>query len=124
MLDDPAHAALFSPGSLAEVPFSALVGGRVVAGNMDRLLVTGDVVRVVDYKTGVSVPSSADEVPLGYLRQMAAYAAALAVIFSDKRVEAALLFTGGPVLIDLPPELLEAHKPGLVYEKPNSGVAA
>ncbi len=124
VLDDPAYAALFGPGSLAEVPFSALVGGQVVAGSMDRLLVTDTAVRVIDYKTGALVPESAGTVPEGYLRQMAAYAAALAVILPDKRVEAALLFTGGPRLIDLPPALLERHKPGLGGDKANSPVVA
>ncbi len=114
VLDDPAHSALFGLGSLAEVPFSALVGGRVVAGSMDRLLVTDDAVRVIDYKTGVVVPGNAGAVPLGYLKQMAAYAAALAVIFPGKRVEAALLFTGGPKLIDLPTEALDRHSPALL----------
>lgn len=113
VLDDPAHAALFGPGSLAEVPFSALVDGRVVAGSMDRLLVTDDAVRVIDYKTGVVVPDGAEAVPLGYLKQMAAYAAALAVIFPERRVEAALLFTGGPRLLDLPTEMLSRFSPTL-----------
>ena len=124
VLDDPVHAALFGPGSLAEVPFSALLEGQVIAGSLDRLLVTDDAVRVIDYKTGVAVPDSAENVPQGYLKQMAAYAAALAVIFPEKRVAAALLFTGGPRLIDLPPSLLDAHKPGLHQPKPISPALA
>ena len=44
---------------------------------------------------------------------MAAYAAALRAIFPDRPVEAALLYTGGPTLFDLPADLLERHKPGL-----------
>jgi ATP-dependent helicase/nuclease subunit A len=111
VLDEADHAALFGPNSRAEVPFSALVDGRVIAGTMDRLVVEGNAVRVIDYKTGQLVPATAEEVPLGYLRQMAAYASALAVIFPDHRIEAALLFTGGPRLIDLPPALLALHKP-------------
>jgi ATP-dependent helicase/nuclease subunit A len=45
---------------------------------------------------------------------MAAYAAALAVIFPDRAIEAALLYTAGPELHVLPPALLAAHKPGFV----------
>src|SRR5690606_34284162 len=53
VLRDPAHAALFGPGSLAEVLLSAVVeGGLVVAGIVDRLLVTEETVTVIDYKTG------------------------------------------------------------------------
>jgi ATP-dependent helicase/nuclease subunit A len=124
VLHDPAHAGLFGPVSRAEVPFSALVDGRVIAGTMDRLLIEGDVVRVIDYKTGQAVPTSPEDVPLGYLRQMAAYVSALAVIFPNHRVEAALLFTGGPILIDLPQALLALHKPGLQGEKAISGDTA
>ena len=44
---------------------------------------------------------------------MSAYAAALAVIFPDRRIEAALLYTSAPVLIPLSRAVLDAHKPGL-----------
>ena len=53
-----------------------------------------------------------EDVPSYHVRQMAAYAAALAVIFPGRVIEAALLYTAGPVLIALPAGLLEAHKPG------------
>lgn len=113
-------AALFGPGSLAEAPFSAVIdGGIVVAGTVDRLLVTDDAVLVVDYKTGAHVPARAEEVAPAYLRQMAAYAAALGVIFPGRRVGAALLYTAAPKLIALPAELLAVHKPGLEAAKAN-----
>ena len=77
----------------------------------DRLLIGDSVVRVVDFKTTRLVPGSPDEIPEFHLRQMAAYAAALRAIFPGPAVEAGLLYTAGPVLFTLPPELLELHKP-------------
>ena len=121
VLDDPAHAALFGPGSLAEVPLSAVVDGTVVAGIVDRLLVTDDAVTVIDFKTGRHVPESAAAVQPAYLRQMAAYRGALAAIFPGRRIEAALLYTAGPRLIGLDDALLDAHKPGLAATKANLG---
>jgi ATP-dependent helicase/nuclease subunit A len=44
---------------------------------------------------------------------MAAYAAALRVIFPDRPVEAALLYSSGPRLHHLPEALLEAHLPAV-----------
>lgn len=115
VLGDPAHAALFGPQSLAEAPISAvLANGLVVAGTVDRLLVEDGQVIVVDFKTGRHAPAGLAEVPAWHIRQMAAYAAALGVIFPHHRVEAALLYTSGPRLIALPPEVLAAHKPGFV----------
>jgi len=119
VIEDPEHAAIFGTGSLAEVPLSAVVEGAVVAGIVDRLLVTGDLVTVVDYKTGRHVPASAGEVAPAYLRQMAAYRDALAVIFPGRRVAAALLYTAGPTLISLDDAVLAPHKPGLLATKAN-----
>ncbi len=115
VLDDPAHAALFGPESLGEAPISAVVpGGQVIAGTVDRLLVEADRVRVVDFKTGRRVPDSLEEVPVFHLRQMAAYVEALRVIFPGRRVEAALLYTAGPMLFDLADPVLISHKPNFV----------
>ena len=119
VLDDPAHAVLFGPGSLAEVPLSAVVDGVVIAGIVDRLLVTEDSVTVVDFKTGRHIPAAAAEVAPAYLRQMAAYRDALSVIFPGRRIETALLYTAGPQLIALDDRTLDAHKPGLVATKAN-----
>ncbi|KTT70847.1 double-strand break repair helicase AddA [Sphingomonas endophytica] len=107
VLNDPAYAALFGPDALAEAPIAAtLPSGRVISGTIDRLLVGDGVVRAIDYKTGRSVPAGVADLPDYHLRQMAAYHAALEVIFPGTRVEVALLYTAGPRLIDLPAELL------------------
>jgi ATP-dependent helicase/nuclease subunit A len=121
VLGDPAHAALFGPGSLAEVPLSAVVDGVVVAGIVDRLLVTDEAVTVVDFKTGRHLPATAADVAPAYLRQMAAYRGALGVIFPGRRVDAALLYTAGPHFIALGEATLDAHKPGLAAAKANLG---
>lgn len=113
IIADPAFAALFGPSALAEAPIAAIVGGDVVAGTVDRLLVEQDRVMVVDFKTGRRVPASAHAAPEHHLRQMSAYAAALEVIFPGRKVEAALLYTGGPKLICLPAALVALHKRGL-----------
>ncbi len=111
ILDDPHFAAVFAPGALAEAPIAAQVGGAVIAGSVDRLLVTDTQVSIIDFKTGRRVPDSADAVEPYHLKQMAAYAAALRVIFPDRIVTAALLFTTGPRLIELPDDLLALHSP-------------
>jgi len=71
-----------------------------------------EVIRIVDFKTARRPPGDLSEVPLAYVRQMAAYAAALSAIHPALRVEAALLYTQTPRLIAIPAEMLEAHKPG------------
>lgn len=111
--EDPRFAELFGPDALGEAPIAAVVAdGVVVSGTVDRLVVRPDRVRVVDFKTGRRAPAGLDAVPPYHLRQMAAYVAALRVIFPDREVEAALLYSAGPVLYALPEALLDRHKPG------------
>ena len=112
IIADPRFADVFGPDALAEAPIAATVGATVIAGTVDRLLVAPDRVRVVDFKTGAAVPEAATDVPRYHLRQMAAYAAALGVVFPGRRIEAALLYTHGARLIELPAALLAAHAPG------------
>ncbi|TXC70984.1 double-strand break repair helicase AddA [Sphingomonas ginsenosidivorax] len=112
VLDDPRFADLFGADTLAEAPIAAtLADGIVVAGTVDRLLIEATRIRLVDFKTGRRAPRTLAELPDYHIRQMAAYAAALAVIFPGRRIEAALLYTAGPTMLDLPAELLAAHKP-------------
>ncbi|MEL6706649.1 MAG: double-strand break repair helicase AddA [Pseudomonadota bacterium] len=110
VLATPDFADIFGPQALAEAPISALVGGVVVTGTLDRLLVTPNIVSVVDFKTTRRPPNSADAVPVGTLRQMAAYVAALEAIYPGRSVRAGLLYTQTPELIALPDELLAPHK--------------
>jgi ATP-dependent helicase/nuclease subunit A len=112
IIADPRHAALFGPTALAEAPIAAVIeGGAVVSGTVDRLLVGEDRVLVVDFKTGRRAPATLSDIPAAHLRQMAAYAAALRIIFPGRRVEASLLYTSGPTLHDLPAELLDRYAP-------------
>ncbi|HEY5712918.1 MAG TPA: double-strand break repair helicase AddA [Allosphingosinicella sp.] len=113
VIDDPRFADLFGADSLAEAPIAAVVAeGIVVAGTVDRLLVQGDRVLIADFKTSRRAPAELANIPLSHLRQMAAYRAALRVIFPDRPVVAALLYTGAPVLYALPDNLLDRHAPG------------
>jgi ATP-dependent helicase/nuclease subunit A len=112
VIDDPRFSALFGPNALAEAPIAAVIeGGHVVAGTVDRLLVEEGRVLVADFKTGRRAPLVLDEIPPAHLRQMAAYRAALRVIFPDRRIEAALLYTAAPILHPLPDDLLDTHLP-------------
>ncbi len=113
VLEDPAFAAIFGPGSRAEVPVAGIVvstsGGvsRTVSGQLDRIVVTDDEVLIIDYKTNRPPPISVDKVPQVYLRQMALYARVLAGIYPKKAIQCALLWTDEARLMHLPSEALE-----------------
>jgi ATP-dependent helicase/nuclease subunit A len=112
VIEDPGFADLFSPEALAEAPVAAIIAdGRVVAGTADRLLVTDEEVLVADFKTGRRAPTRVADIPPAHLRQMAAYRAALRIVFPDRPIRAALLYTSGPTLHALDDALLDAHAP-------------
>ncbi|TVR81925.1 MAG: double-strand break repair helicase AddA [Rhodospirillales bacterium] len=110
-------AAVFGPGSHAEVPVSGVVAGRAIFGQIDRMLVTEEAVTVLDYKTGRSPPAADAAMPPAYLKQMAAYRAVLAPLFPGRAIRCALLWTDVPVLTPLAPQQLDRHAPGSTGER-------
>jgi ATP-dependent helicase/nuclease subunit A len=112
VLRDPRFAPFFGPNSRAEVPVVGVVGaGRVIAGQVDRLVVTEDEVWVLDYKTNRPAPRVEEEVSPVYLQQMAAYRAALSRIYPGRGVRCVLLWTDGPRPMPLSPGLLDRWAP-------------
>ncbi|NBC35381.1 double-strand break repair helicase AddA [Novosphingobium sp. FSY-8] len=112
VIEDPRWADLFGPDALAEAPIAALVGDQVVSGTIDRLRVTAEAIHLIDFKTTRRPPRDASGVQVAIWRQMAAYVAALQVAYPGRRVQAGVLYTHGPHLIELPQDALAAHKPG------------
>ncbi|MCB9949153.1 MAG: UvrD-helicase domain-containing protein, partial [Rhodospirillaceae bacterium] len=109
VMADPAFAPVFGPGSRAEVPVAAVIAGKAVSGQIDRLVARPDAVLIVDYKTNRPPPPTPAEVPALYWRQMAAYRAAVGRIYGDRPVRCALLWTAGPRLMVLDGPGLDAH---------------
>jgi ATP-dependent helicase/nuclease subunit A len=94
VLSDQALAFIFSPDGLSEVPITADIAGiGRLHGLIDRLIVTHDRVIAVDFKTNRNVPQTPDQTPEGILRQMGAYAAALAQIYPGRQIETGVLWT-------------------------------
>src|SRR5262249_20758909 len=115
VLREPAFAPLFGPQARAEVPIVAQIayprgGARALrlTGKIDRLVAAGDAVLIVDYKTNRPPPKEVGEVSEAYLLQLSAYRLALARIFSQQRVRAAILWTDGPRIMEIPQEMLDA----------------
>ena len=114
ILDHPELRAAFGPDSRAEVPLSGVLFGRVVGGLVDRLAVLPDRVVAVDFKTNRLAPAQAEDTPVMYLRQMAAYRAVLRGIFPGRMVQCALVWTRACRVTILADELLDAHTPNEV----------
>ncbi|HXD46280.1 MAG TPA: double-strand break repair helicase AddA [Pseudolabrys sp.] len=107
-----AFAALYAPGSRAEVPVVGrltLNGGTVrVSGQVDRLVVTPDAVLIADFKTNRPAPQRIEDAPPGYIRQLALYRALLSRLYPDRPVRAALLWTEVPDLMELSGTAMDA----------------
>jgi ATP-dependent helicase/nuclease subunit A len=110
VLEDPAFAQVFAPGSRAEAAIAGtapgLPQGLRISGRVDRLAVTPDRVLVVDFKTNRPAPARIGEADRAYVLQMALYWAVLRELFPGRAVEAALVWTDGPKLMPVPEELM------------------
>jgi ATP-dependent helicase/nuclease subunit A len=100
-------AALFAPGSRAEVPLVGTLAGRNVVGQVDRLTVTKDSILIADFKTNRNPPRRIEEVQDSYVKQLATYRAVLMNLYPDRPVRAALIWTEVPDLMELSADLLD-----------------
>ncbi|HUN46650.1 MAG TPA: double-strand break repair helicase AddA [Stellaceae bacterium] len=114
VLEHPALAAAFAPGSRAEVPLAGEVEGLLISGIIDRLAVSETEVVAIDFKTGRQPPADPAKTPILYLRQMAAYRALLRSMFPSRSVRCALVWTETATVTMLPEDLLDTHHPASV----------
>jgi ATP-dependent helicase/nuclease subunit A len=111
LIDDARFAELFQPGSRAEVPIVGRLAhqGRTiaVAGQVDRLVVTDAAVLIADYKTNRPAPQRIDEVPRAYVRQLALYRAVLGMLYPERTVRAAVIWTETLDLMEISAALMD-----------------
>jgi ATP-dependent helicase/nuclease subunit A len=111
VLTRPSLMALFTPDALTEVAITATLAplqGRRIHGVIDRLIIQDTRILAVDFKTNALVPDAATDCPDALLRQMGAYAHALAQLYADRRIETAILWTRTATLMSLPHDLVTA----------------
>ena len=117
---DSAFAPLFQPGSHAEVPVVAQIGGYDLEGQIDRLAMVDGGLLILDYKTNRPPPKTLDEVAPAYIAQLAAYRTALKGLFPGRVLRAALLWTDGPALMEIPSTSLDDAERRLLRSAPRA----
>jgi ATP-dependent helicase/nuclease subunit A len=105
----PELAALFGPGSLAEVAIAGALPrpslpDLAFSGRIDRLAVLEDSIIVADFKTGENTASTTKA---GYIAQLALYRAALAPLYPDKSVRALLVWLDLGRIEEIPASTLD-----------------
>jgi len=120
ILEAPANAALFGPGSRAEVPVLAHASREgkpvLIAGRIDRLVVTNDTVLIVDFKSDAAPPQDAGSVPAAYRTQLALYQLVMEKLFPGRAISAALFWTATESLMPVPNDLLKSEIGGFTIE--------
>lgn len=100
ILNDPVFADVFGENSLAEVPVSGDMGdGRMISGQIDRLVIGHNKIVIVDFKTNRPSPRDENDIPEAYKNQLRAYKTAMSRIFPDKEIICGLLWTDQPLLM-------------------------
>ncbi len=121
VLRDPTFAAAFGLDSRPEVPLVAEIPppsgkkGLPLRLNavIDRLVVGPRELLIIDYKTNRPPPLEPSGVAPTYIYQLAAYRLALQRIYPEHIVRAAILWTDGARLMEIPGAMLAAHENAL-----------
>ena len=108
VLEDKRFAAVFAEGGRAEAPVIGRLGADTINGRIDRLVITDTEVLVVDYKTDRPAPATVEGVGAAYIAQMAAYRAVLSQRWPNRPIRCLLVWTDGPLLMEIPPSELDS----------------
>jgi ATP-dependent helicase/nuclease subunit A len=111
IIEDPTFGAVFHADALAETPIAGFINGKRFAGVIDRLIVTEDLVQIVDFKTNRPPPLDPETTPKEYLKQMAIYRELAKQAFSGKEILTGILWTEAPRLDVLTDNQLDAFTP-------------
>lgn len=106
VLDHDELGFLFDAGTFSEVTLTADVDSHRILGVVDRLVVKPDRILAVDFKSNAVVPQGPQDCPEGLLRQLGAYAAALAQIYPDRHIETAIVWTRTAEIMHMPHDLV------------------
>jgi ATP-dependent helicase/nuclease subunit A len=106
-LEDKQFAAVFASGGRAEAPVIGKLGGAIVNGRVDRLVIGDKQILIVDYKTDRPAPADVSGVGEAYIAQMAAYRAVLSQAWPDRPIRCLLVWTDGPRLMEIPASALD-----------------
>ena len=102
LIENKSIKALFGSDSLAEIPvIGTTLDGRIISGQIDRLVVTENEVLIIDYKTNRYPPTDEKDIPKAYIEQMNAYKDLLKNIFNDKVIKCFLLWTTTLTLMEI-----------------------
>ncbi len=110
LINDPELHEIFAPGTLSEVALTApqpLADQPPLLGTIDRLVVCEACVKVIDFKSNQAVPPKPEDIPLGILRQMAAYLYMVSLIYADREIILSILWTQTGELMTIPHEIVK-----------------
>lgn len=112
IVNAPEFSPVFKGAARTEVPvvgnLTTSDGKEVsVSGQIDRLVVTQERILIVDYKTNLHPPMTSEGISREYLAQLCVYQKLIQQIYSDRTVDAALLWTSSPSLMEVPTTLLD-----------------
>ncbi|MHC8508080.1 MAG: 3'-5' exonuclease [Rhodospirillales bacterium] len=113
LIAHPKFAAVFGPGSRAEVSAAGVVktntGKEIVAARIDRLVITDDKIIIADFKTNRPPPKDESEIDRVYVRQMALYRKLMQSVFPGRDIECTLIWTAEARLMPVSAAAMDAE---------------
>lgn len=101
LLQNSEFNSVFGPNSKAEVPIMGEVDGKIISGQIDRLVIEKDQIIVVDFKTNRNPAPTVDQVPDVYRSQLEAYKALLQKIYPQKNIKTFILWTNNANMMQI-----------------------
>ena len=98
LLNNKEFGKVFGANSKAEVPIMGEIDGKIISGQIDRLIIDDNQVIIVDYKTNKNVPN---KVPSVYVSQLRAYKKLMQKIYPQKEIKTYILWTNTANMMEI-----------------------
>ncbi|MDI2090970.1 double-strand break repair helicase AddA [Commensalibacter oyaizuii] len=110
-MEHPDLQLLFDSKSLVEQPIVGQIHDVVITGQVDRMRILDNQIIFCDFKSGRRIPKSVEEVPITYLKQMAAYWALLRSLYPKHQIKPLIIWTDITKIMFLPEHLMIQYCP-------------
>ena len=91
----------FNNTSKSEVPIVGEINGKIISGQIDRLIIKDDEIIIIDYKSTIKNYEDQNDLPKEYIKQLELYKELISKIYENKKIRCYILLTSYLKMIEV-----------------------
>lgn len=106
-LENPEFKELLDLPCLKEMPIMGTIDGKLVKGQIDRVVIEEDCLTIIDYKSDQIYPKKPEDIPPKYVAQLKAYETLMRPLYPNKEIVCKILWIRHQKMDSITPEMIK-----------------